>query len=98
MKNGMKTSMTNISRVYYNEIDDLSIEYMGDFYFHYNHHYLTDQMRKDYEEYEELQIKRRNQIIGNAIKNNELPGHPKMDSVLFGVSSIKNKPIIIVKC
>lgn len=97
MITGTKTSMTNISKVYYEELNGVDINEMGEFYFHYNHHNLTDKMRKDYENYEESQINLRNKIISDAISNNLIPSHPILSSVLFGVSSIKNKPIIIVE-
>lgn len=96
MMNGTKSSMTNISRVYYEELDDIDIDELGEFYFHYNHHNLTDEMRKDYEEYEERQITLRNKIISRAMSSGSLPNQPIISSVLFGVSSIKNKSILIV--
>lgn len=94
MINGMKTS---ISRIYYGEPKDVTLEEMGEFYFYYNHQGLTDEMIEDYERYEESQIKKRNQIISDAIVNGDIPNNRRIKSTLFGVSSIKNKPILVIE-
>lgn len=88
---------TSISRVFYKEIDDISIEEMGEFYYHYNHHDLTDKMTQEYEKYEESQIQKRNKIISEAVNNGDIPKGSRIKSTLFGVSSIKNKPILVVE-
>lgn len=93
---GTKTS--TISRVYYEELGNIDPFEMSEFYFFYNHYGLSDDIAKDYEEYETNQIQMRNRIIANAIKQNQLPSRPKMDTVLFGVSSIKNKSMILAEC
>lgn len=93
---GINTS--TISKVYYEELGNIDSSEMSEFYFYYNHFQLSDDIARDYEEYETRQIKIRNKIIANAIKQNQIPGRPNISSTLFGVSSIKNKPIIIVEC
>lgn len=93
----MSGTKTSISRVYYEEIDNIDPKEMGEFYFHYNHFNLNESMRNDYENYEENQIKMRNKIISDAMKRNDIPSHPIVNSILFGVSSIKNKTVLIVE-
>lgn len=91
--------MGRISDVYYEEIDrdECSMMTAGEFYYHYNLMNVHPIFVPDYESYEIKQISTRNSIIGNAIKRGEMPRHPKLNSTIFGVSSIKNKAVIVTE-
>lgn len=97
MITGTNTSMTNISDVYYEELDDVDVNNMADFYFYYNHHTLSNQLREKYEQFEMDQIKLRNSILAKIINNGYIPKYPKVTSSLFGISPINNKAMIIVE-
>lgn len=89
--------MSKISEVYYKEIDSgiCSIEEAGEFYYHFNLLNIDEVFHEDYENYELRQISLRNNIITEAIKNGELPKFPSMNSIILGISSIKNKVILV---
>lgn len=89
--------MSKIKNVFYTEIDekDCSLEQSGEFYYHFNMMNLNDSFRDAYEEYEEKQLELRNSIIGNNISN--MRRHPIINSTIFGISSIKDKTILVVE-
>lgn len=91
--------MGKISNVYYDEIssNECSILDAGEFYYHYNVIGIDPLFIPGYEEYEERQISLRNRIIGKAIENGEVNKHPKMHTTVFGVSSLKNKAVILTE-
>lgn len=97
MITGMNTSMTNISDIYYEELDDVDVENMSDFYFYYNHHTLSDELREKYEQFEMDQIRLRNSILSKIINTGLIPRYPKVDSTMFGISPISNKAMIIIE-
>lgn len=91
--------MGKISKVFYEEIDNnvCSIMSSGEYYYHYNVMGLDSSASREYEEYETSQIAIRNKIIGDAIKRYDILEHPKMNTTIFGVSSMKRKTIILTE-
>lgn len=81
-----------IKEVIYKELD-IPVSELNDFYFYNNISKVTTDF---FEEQENFEIKQ------NEIKNKELkkliPDHRKVDlnSLIFGISSIKNKAVIII--
>lgn len=81
-----------IKEVIYKELD-IPVSELNDFYFYNNISKVTTDF---FEEQENFEIKQ------NEIKNKELkklfPDHRKIDlnSLIFGISSIKNKAVIII--
>ena len=89
--------MSKISEVYYEEIskEECTPIEAAEFYYLFN---LIDADKTFYEEYENhemKQLKLRNRLLGNAVKNNTIPKPPKMDTALLGISSLKNQMILI---
>lgn len=91
--------MGRISNVYYDEIDRDTYSMMtaGEFYYHYNLMGVHPMFIPEYEAYELSQITMRNKIIGDAMDRGDLVKHPKMNTTIFGVSSIKNKAVIMTE-
>lgn len=81
-----------IKEVIYKELD-IPISELNDFYFYNNISKVTTDF---FEKQEKFEIKQ------NEIKNKEIkklfPDHRKVDlnSLIFGISSIKNKAVIII--
>ena len=81
-----------IKEVIYKELD-IPISELNDFYFYNNMAKVTTDF---FEKQEKFEIKQ------NEIKNKEIkklfPDHRKVDlnSLIFGISSIKNKAVIII--
>lgn len=81
-----------IKEVIYKELD-IPVSELNDFYFYNNISKVTTSF---FEEQEKFEIKQ------NEIKNKEIkklfPDHRKIDlnSLIFGISSIKNKAVIII--
>lgn len=90
--------MGKISDVFYTDIhkNDCTIMQAAEFYYYYN---LIDKpcILPEYEAYEENQINIRNKILGEAINNGKLQIHPKTNTTIFGISSLKNKAILVVE-
>ncbi|MCM1233503.1 MAG: hypothetical protein NC489_25590 [Ruminococcus flavefaciens] len=91
--------MAKISKVFYAEIapEVCTMEQAGEYYFHFNLLQEDELFQKTYEDYELKQLELRNSVISQAMKNGELPGHPIMSSAIFGVSTMKQKPVIITE-
>lgn len=91
--------MGRISNVYYDEIDRDTCSMMtaGEFYYHYNLMGVHPMFIPEYEDYELSQITMRNKIIGDAMDRGDLVNHPKMNTTIFGVSSLKNKAVIMTE-
>lgn len=91
--------MGKITTVYYKEVNpqECSTALASEFYFHYNLMGEHPSLAQDYEEYELSQMHTRNKIIGDALKHGEIPSHPIMNSTIFGVSSVKNKTVLITE-
>lgn len=94
--------MGKIGDVYYEEISDqlMSVDKAADFYYLYNLMNLSEDLREEYEKYEQHQLSLRNTILGRAYNNNEgrkIPRHPKMGSSILGVSSMKNRVVLITE-
>lgn len=81
-----------IKEVIYKELD-VPVNDLTDFYFYNNISKISTHFLEEHEKFE---------IKQNEIKNKEIkklfPDHRKVDlnSLIFGISSIKNKAIIIV--
>lgn len=90
--------MGRISKVFYKEIDpDICSPYeAAKYHFHFNLLKYHEIFQNQYEEYEREQISLRNNIIGNAIKSGEI-SNPKIFTTIFGISSEKNKAILITE-
>ena len=91
--------MGNITKVFYTEIDPeiCSANDAAKYHYHFNFLKYHEIFQKEYEKYEEDQIKLRNKLIGNAIKSGEISKHPKVHSTIFGISAQKNKAILITE-
>ena len=89
--------MSKITEVFYLPIDEMSSKEAAAFYYHYNLINVSEVFHEDYMRYEEKQFAIRNKLLGNAYKNNELPRHPIVNSTIFGISSLKNKPVLITE-
>jgi len=50
-----------------------------------------------YEEYERENISVRNKVIKEALMRESIDAHPKLNTTIFGISAILNKPIIVVE-
>lgn len=91
--------MGKISDVHYHEIDEkeCSLKEAADFYFYYNLIGVDPSIISEYENYEEMQINLKNKILGKAFNNNEIPRHPRLNTSLLGISSLKGKPILVTE-
>ena len=89
--------MSNITEVFYSTIDEMTSKEAAAFYYHYNLISSSEVFHEDYIKYEEQQISIRNKLLGNACKNNEKPRHPNVNSTIFGISSLKSKPVLITE-
>lgn len=91
--------MGRITNVFYDVVseDKCTLEEAGSYYFFYNMMGISDDITSKYEAYEEKQIDLRNRILGNAFNRGEIPRHPKVDTTIFGISSLKNMPIIVTE-
>ena len=88
---------SNISKVFYKEIDEniADINTAGEFYFNYNMLNVHEMFHADYEESEMKQINLRNQIIGEEIRQGNIEGRIRVDNSILAVSSLKNKVILL---
>lgn len=91
--------MGKISEVFYEVIDSTSytLNNAAEFYYHYNLLNVDPKLSEDYEKYELNQLSVRNNIIGNAFNRGEITRHPKTDTSILGISTLKNKPILVVE-
>lgn len=91
--------MGKISNVYYKKLtdDEMSVDRSSSFYFLNNMFALSSEIQDEYERYEEYQINLRNKIIGNAVKHNDIPGRPKIDSTVMGISGIHDCTILVTE-
>lgn len=91
--------MGKISEIFYEVIDSASysLTEAAEFYYHYNLLNVDPKLSEDYEKYELTQLNRRNNIIGDAINRGEIKRHPKTDTSILGISTLKNKPILLVE-
>lgn len=91
--------MGRISKVFYTEVDPraCTVEKAGEYFFLQNMLGINPVFNEEYEKYETDQINLRNRIIGYAMETGELKSYPKMNTMIFNVSSIKNNPVICVE-
>lgn len=87
--------MGKITKVIYQVIDPevYSGYTLGEYYFYFNMLGLDPKIDKEYIEYEETQMNMRNKILGDII--NETGIHTKIDKTIFGLSSMKQKAVVI---
>lgn len=91
--------MSNIKEVLYEEIPEniYTKEQAGEFYFHINTVNIDKMFCNGYEEYERENISVRNKVIKEALMRESIDAHPKLNTTIFGISAILNKPIIVVE-
>lgn len=91
--------MAKLSKVFYKEIDPnvCTVEEASKYHYLFNLINLHEMFQDEYLEYEENQIHLRNLLIGDAIKSGEINSHPNISSTIFGISSIKNKAVLITE-
>lgn len=91
--------MSNIKEVLYEEIPEniYTKEQAGEFYFHINAVNIDKLFHNGYEEYERENISVRNKVIKEALMRESIDTHPKLNTAIFGISAILNKPIIVVE-
>lgn len=91
--------MSNISEVLYTEIseDVYSTNKAGEYYFHFNMLGVDPIFSESYMDYEQEHTRVRNKAIKDAMKEIGEDLHPKMNTLIFGISAIKNKPIVVVE-
>lgn len=94
MTTGNKSTTTNITNVFYKDIYN-DIDEVAKYFFYAN--FAGTIFDEEYAKYEEDQIKYRNSLIGNAMINGTAPDHVNMNSVIYGLSSLKNKTVLIVE-
>ena len=89
--------MGKISKTYYEVIDSdiLNITEAGEFYYHNNVISLHPMFHKEYEEYEINQLNVKHNLIGEALKRNDIERPINMNDTILGISAIKNKVILI---
>lgn len=87
--------MGKINMVYYQELNDDIID-ITKYNFLYNVAKYNNIFSEEYLSYEEKQIQKRNELIANAIKEKIIDKYNLINSIIVGISSIKNKPIIII--
>ncbi len=92
--------MGKISEVFYKEIDPKICDEKeaSSFYYHYNLLGLNEKIDEEYEQYEMKQMEIKNKIIGDCLKQGEFPRYPNISSTIFGISSMKNRTILIMEC
>lgn len=89
---------SKITEVFYYEIPlgTYPIEKASKYNFFSNVIGMHPMFDKRYEDYEMEQMKMKNKIIGDAVKNKEI-SNPKVSSTIFGISSVCNRAIIITE-
>ena len=91
--------MGKISKVFYTEIEPeiCNSEDAAKWNYYFNLVKYDKTFWDEYEKYEAEQIKVRNKIIGDAIRSGEIGGTPKIYTTIFGISSKKNKAVLITE-
>ena len=90
--------MGKISNVFYTVIspDIYTMEQAAEYFFHTNVLDLDPMFHKEYEEYEEHQIKIRGKVISDAINKGVLK-NPNTSGMMLVISSTRNAPILVMK-
>ncbi len=90
--------MGKISKVFYKELDphDCSQEEASQYQFYMNTIGLHPMFATQYEEYEIAQVRKRNEAIGAAIVSGEI-SNPKVNNTIFGISSLRDRVVIITE-
>lgn len=91
--------MGKISEVYYKEIGPEICDPVetGEFYFFYNLLGVDDRFQEGYEQHEIKQLDIRNQVLRSAIDAKEIARHPKVNTTIFGLSSLKDSAVLVVE-
>ena len=87
--------MGKINMIYYQELNDDIID-ITKYNFLYNVAKYNNIFSEEYLSYEEKQIQKRNELIANAIKEKIIDKYNSINSMIVGISPIKNKAIIII--
>ena len=90
--------MGKISKVFYKEIDPelCNVNDAAKYHYLFNLIKYHEVFQDEYIKYEESQIHLRNTLIGDAVRSGEI-SNPKLPSTIFGISSVKNKAVIITE-
>lgn len=91
--------MGKISEVLYCEIDPdkCSVLKASEYYYYLNLIGVDPRIHPEYEVYELGQMNLRNGVIGDYIRKNNLNIHPKMNTCIFGVSSLRQRAVVIAE-
>lgn len=91
--------MSKISKAYYKEVDpkDCSVEEAAEFYYLFNLLDTDDSLCDEYEKHETNQLKLRNRLIGEAIRNKEVPNKPDISTAIMGISTMQDKVILLAE-
>lgn len=90
--------MSNISEVVYKELDPETCSVIEASEYHYYNNLLGihEMFNEEYEEYELRQKALRNQAIREATKDFPSDKPLKMETMIFGVSSLRDRVIVLM--
>ena len=90
--------MGRICPVFYKEIDPQICSAMdaAEYHFYANVIGLHPMFNEAYENYELGQMNIRNRVLGDAVKNGSIK-NLRMDSTIYGVSSLRGRAIVIAE-
>lgn len=91
--------MGKISNVIYTDVDprDYDTQESSEFYWYQNMMGLDNKIDEEYLNYESKQLRTRNRLIRDIIKNENPYYRPNMSNVIFGSSSVRKKVIIVAE-
>jgi len=90
--------MGKISQVYYKEVpsEEYNVMDMGQYYFYHNMIGINDKIDRQYEEYEHNNRKERSKQLQKARSDGDI-SVTQLSNVIFDISSLKSKVILIVE-
>lgn len=90
--------MGKISQVYFEQLDPNVCSAMkaSEYHFYANTIGLHPKIDEAYEKYETEQMRIRNKVIGSAVRDGIIP-RLKMDTTIYGVSSLRDRAIVITE-
>ena len=88
--------MGKISKCYYHPLDekDCSVEQAAEFYFHQNMMTADVNHMKAYEEYDYLQTKKKDTVLGHNLRIDNLLNQVNAGSATLAISTMHNKVVI----
>lgn len=91
--------MSKISKISYCTIpeDVVSREKVSEYYFYSNLMDTSEECMNKYEEHEAEQYKLRKSIAAKLLSDDDIHTIPKSSQVLFGISSMKEKCVLIAE-